>query len=163
MRTLWQRPEAVAGPPTNPAEIADRTVHRRAIEAVIWGMPAVNFELMRRQMVKVGGAANQIVFWSRPVGWKNQTLTPNGDAPAVMAFVNTREAGPVVIEIPPADEGAISGGVMDAWQATLEAVGPTVDASESRARSGGGAQARRNHGEVDVDLERVVEEVRQHV
>ena len=69
MRTLWQRPEPSAGPPSNPAEIADRALHRRAIEAVIWGMPAVNFELMRRQMVKLGGSANQVVFWSRPVNW----------------------------------------------------------------------------------------------
>ena len=75
MRTLWQRPEPSAGPPSNPAEIADRALHRRAIEAVIWGMPAVNFELMRRQMVKPAESANQVVFWSRPVGWKNQTLT----------------------------------------------------------------------------------------
>ena len=26
----------------SPTELAERTLHRRAIEAVIWGMPAVN-------------------------------------------------------------------------------------------------------------------------
>ena len=95
MRTLWQRPEPSAGPPSNPAEIADRALHRRAIEAVIWGMPAVNFELMRRQMVKLGGAPNQVVFWSRPISWKNQTLTPNPDTIYFMPFLNTagRRAG----------------------------------------------------------------------
>ena len=30
----------------SPAELTERTLHRRAIEAVIWGMPAVNAELM---------------------------------------------------------------------------------------------------------------------
>jgi hypothetical protein len=27
-------------------ELARRTVHRRAVEAVIWGTPAVNFDVM---------------------------------------------------------------------------------------------------------------------
>src|SRR3954463_11561558 len=105
MRTLWQRPGPSAGPASNPAEIADRALHRRAVEAVIWGMPAVNFELMRRQMVKLGGSANQGGFWSRPIPCKNQTLTPNPDTIYVMPFLNTKEAGPVVLEIPPADAG----------------------------------------------------------
>ena len=29
-----------------PALLAERTQRRRAVEAVIWGMPAVNFDLM---------------------------------------------------------------------------------------------------------------------
>ena len=124
MRTLWQRPEPAAGPPSNPAEIADRAVHRRAVEAVIWGMPAVNFELMRRQMVKLGGAANQIVFWSRPVGWKNQTLTPNPDTIYFIPFFDTPDVGPVVLEIPPADTGTIVGSIDDCWQTAIADVGP---------------------------------------
>ena len=124
MRTLWQRPESSAGPPSNPAEIADRALHRRAIEAVIWGMPAVNYELMRRQMAKLGGAPNQVVFWSRPVGWKNQTLTPNPDTIYLMPFFNTRDVGPVVLEIPPADTGTIVGSIDDCWQTAIADVGP---------------------------------------
>ncbi len=124
MRTLWQRPEPSAGPPSNPAEIADRALHRRAIEAVIWGMPAVNYELMRRQMVKLGGAANQVVFWSRPVGWKNQTLTPNPDTIYFMPFFDTADVGPVVLEIPPSDTGVIVGSIDDCWQTAIEDVGP---------------------------------------
>ena len=124
MRTLWQRPEPSAGPPSNPAEIADRALHRRAIEAVIWGVPAVNFEMMRRQMVKLGGSANQVVFWSRPVNWKNQTLTPNPDTIYFMPFFDTRDVGPVVLEIPPADTGTIVGSIDDCWQTAIEDVGP---------------------------------------
>jgi hypothetical protein len=32
-------------------ELKQRAVARRAFEAVIWGMPAVNFELMRQALV----------------------------------------------------------------------------------------------------------------
>ena len=60
-----------------PAQLAERTLHRRAVEAVIWGMPAVNAQLMIDAVKKSGGDFNQIVYWSRPLTWKNQTLTPN--------------------------------------------------------------------------------------
>jgi hypothetical protein len=46
-----------AGPPAAAAEkwsaeeLHRRSVERRAIEAVSWGMPAVNFDLMRQAMV----------------------------------------------------------------------------------------------------------------
>ena len=33
-------------------ELARRTVERRAVEAVIWGMPAVNYDLMLQEMLK---------------------------------------------------------------------------------------------------------------
>jgi hypothetical protein len=107
------------------SELAERAVHRRAVEAVIWGMPAVNTDLMYQAMVReVKGDWNQIVYWSRLLDWKNQTLTPNPDAIYLMPFFNTAEAGPVVLEIPPADEGSITGSIMDCWQTPLEDVGP---------------------------------------
>jgi len=109
----------------DPTDLAERAVHRRAVEAVIWGMPAVNYDLMLQAMVReVKGAFNQIAYWSRLPDWKIQTLTPNPDAIYFTPFTNTRDVGPVVLEIPPADEGSITGTVMDAWQCALEDVGP---------------------------------------
>jgi hypothetical protein len=107
-----------------PSELAERAVHRRAVEAVIWGMPAVNCDLMYQAMVRAKGSSNQIAYWSRLPDWKIQTLTPNPDAIYLTPFLNTAEVGPVVLEIPPADEGSITGTVMDVWQCALEDVGP---------------------------------------
>jgi hypothetical protein len=106
-------------------ELARRTIERRAVEAVIWGMPAVNYDLMRQAAIhEAKGAENQIVYWSRLPSWKSQTLTPNPDAVYLMPFFNTR-AGPMVLEIPPAsDEGAITGAIDNVWQVPLEDVGP---------------------------------------
>jgi hypothetical protein len=108
-------------------ELARRTIERRAVEAVIWGMPAVNFDLMYQAMVrdaKAGPESNKIVYWSKLSDWKNQTLTPNPDAVYFMPFFDTKNVGPVVLEIPPAgDGGSITGSVMDCWQAALEDVG----------------------------------------
>ncbi|WP_114350133.1 hypothetical protein [Paracoccus yeei] len=42
----------------SPADLQSEVIHRRAAEAVIWGMPAVNFDLMFQAMLKAGGKAN---------------------------------------------------------------------------------------------------------
>jgi hypothetical protein len=108
-------------------ELAHRALERRVIEAVIWGMPAANFDLMYQAMIrdaKAGAGSNKVVYWSKLSDWKNQTLTPNPDAVYFMPFFDTKDVGPVVLEIPPADEGgSITGSVMDCWQAALEDVG----------------------------------------
>jgi hypothetical protein len=108
----------------SPDDLNRRMIERRAVEAVIWGMPAVNFELMFQAMEReTKGTWNQIVYWSRPSDWKNQTLTPNPDTIYLMPFFSTRD-GPVVMEIPPAEGGSITGTIMDSWQMPLEDVGP---------------------------------------
>src|SRR6516164_5070771 len=113
-----------AAPSTSPDPTA-RAVHRRAVEAVIWGMPAVNYQLMYDEMArKVNGRFNQVLYWSHLLDWKNQTLTPNPDVIYLMPFFNTKDIGPVVLEIPPADDGVFNGSIMDYWQAAIEDVGP---------------------------------------
>ncbi len=107
-------------------ELARRSLERRAVEAVIWGMPAVNFELMLQAMTgSAKGAPNQIVYWSRLSDAKNQTLTPNPDVIYLMPFFDTKDVGPMVMEIPPAGpEGSLTGSIDDGWQTALEDVGP---------------------------------------
>ena len=106
-------------------DIARRSIERRAVEAAIWGMPAVNYNLMYQEMVtKTKGGFNQVLYWSRLLDWKNRTLTPNPDVIYLMPFFNTKDVGPVVLEIPPADEGLFNGSVMNYWQAAIEDVGP---------------------------------------
>ena len=107
------------------AELAERTTHRRAVEAIIWGIPAVNYDLMFQSMVgDAKGAVNQILYWSHLADWKNQYLTPNPDTIYFMPFFSTKDVGPIVLEIPRADDGSITGTIMDSWQMALEDVGP---------------------------------------
>jgi len=117
-------PRTKSESPFTPAQLRERTLHRRAVEAVIWGMPAVNFERMLQAAVAAKAGPNQVVYWSRPVNWKNQTLTPNPDTIYFNPFYDTSR-GPVVLEIPPAGaDASITGSVDDAWQNALEDVGP---------------------------------------
>ena len=108
----------------SPAELAERTLHRRAVEAVIWGMPAVNYDLMLQEMLsKTAGKVNQVIYWGRPLDSKNQTLTPNPDAIYFMAFFNTKD-GPIVLDLPPGDaNGSFNGNIVTVWQMPLEDAG----------------------------------------
>jgi hypothetical protein len=99
-------------------------IEARAVEAVIWGMPAVNYDLMLQEFNRIGGKDNQVVYWSRPLDGNNQTLTPNPDSIYFMAFYNTKD-GPIVLEIPPAgDDGSINANIVTTWQMPLADGGP---------------------------------------
>jgi hypothetical protein len=103
----------------------ERLVRSRAVEAAIWGMPVVNYDLMLQEMLtKTPGKVNQVIYWGKPLDWKNQTLTPNPDTLYFMTFLNTRDVGPMVIEIPPADaSGSLNANFVNVWQAPLEDAG----------------------------------------
>jgi hypothetical protein len=126
--TNAQDQSASPAKPSQPASFDDlerQVLKHRAIEAVIWGMPAVNRDLMYQAMLReTKGRDNQMLYWSQLLDWKNQTLTPNTDVIYLTPYFDTKEVGPVVIEFPPAEGGAIVGTIMDAWQTPLEDVGP---------------------------------------
>jgi hypothetical protein len=105
-------------------DLARRGIERRAVEAVVWGMPAVNYELMRQEMLtKTSGKVGEVIYWGRPLDWKNQTLTPNPDALYFMTFFDTTD-GPVVLDLPAADaNGSFNGNIVTAWQMPLEDAG----------------------------------------
>ncbi|RZK68220.1 MAG: DUF1254 domain-containing protein [Pedobacter sp.] len=107
-----------------PANLEEQLVYNRAIEAVIWAMPAVNFELLNESLIKTKGSFNQIIYWSGLIKSKNQTLTPNPDVIYINPLYDTRK-GPVVLEIPPT-EGAssLTGSLDDGWQTAIEDIGP---------------------------------------
>lgn len=102
-----------------------RTIEQRAVEAVIWGMPAVNYDLMLQEMLtKTPGRVNQMIYWGRPLDWHNQTLTPNPDTLYFMSFLNTKDVGPIVIEVPPAGpDGSLNANFVNVWQQPLEDAG----------------------------------------
>jgi hypothetical protein len=105
--------------------ILEEMAHRRAIETVVWSMPLMNTEAMRRGLfAQDGGDFNTVFYNSKVQTWKLKTTTNNNTTPYVLSFWNVGRDGPVVIEIPPAIEGvSLFGTLMDAWQRPLEDVG----------------------------------------
>lgn len=109
----------------NSAELTKRTLERRAMDGVIWGMPLVSFDAMRQGFFRDAKAHyGDILYWSKFSTWKNQTTTPDTSTRYVIFFTNTKD-GPVVVEVPPMGDAALSGTFLDAWQVPLIDVGTT--------------------------------------
>jgi hypothetical protein len=99
------------------AELHQRTVERRAVDAVIWGLPLVGEDSVKQAAFRDGNATyNDIVWWPKGGGWMNQSPTPNVNTRYLYFFINTKQDGPVVVDVPPAVPGAsFYGTIEDAW------------------------------------------------
>jgi hypothetical protein len=108
-----------------PKELANRTVYRRAVDAVIWGLPLVGEDAVKQAYFRDGKANyNDIVWWPKGGGWKNQSPTPNVNTRYMYFFINTRLDGPVVVELPQAvPEASFYGTIEDAWYVPLTDIG----------------------------------------
>jgi hypothetical protein len=108
----------------SPEDLGERIVERRAVEAFIWGLPAVNTDLMRQEMLtRTSGKVGEVIYWGKPLDWHNQTLTPNPDALYFMTFFDLKD-GPVVLDLPAAEaNGSFNGNIVTIWQMPLEDAG----------------------------------------
>jgi hypothetical protein len=115
------------------AELNRRTVERRAVEAVIWGMPLVNTDAMRQAYFRdVGAKYNDICYFSKPQDWKFQVTTPNASTNYIYFNFNLKD-GPVVVEIPAAVGAGLLGSMVDAWDEPMADIGP---AGEDQGKGG---------------------------
>jgi len=104
-------------------DIHDRMMHSRAVDAVVWAMPLLNFKGFRDGHAAAGVGPNDVAYFSQIQNWKFQTATPNNTTPYVNFYWNIAD-GPVVVEIPPSADGVgIFGTIMDSWQRPIDDVG----------------------------------------
>jgi hypothetical protein len=104
-------------------DMHDRMMHSRAVDAVVWAMPLLNFKGFRDGHAAAGVGPNDVAYFSQIQNWKFQTATPNNTTPYVNFYWNIAD-GPVVVEIPPSADGVgIFGTIMDAWQRPIDDVG----------------------------------------
>jgi hypothetical protein len=100
-------------------------LERRAVDAAIWAMPIVSLDAMRQAYFRDGKAKyGDIIWWPKGNAWKNQSLTPNTSLRYLYVFLNTKDDGPVVLDLPPAANGSsLLGTIADAWQVPLTDIG----------------------------------------
>jgi hypothetical protein len=56
----------------SPTALQQRVVERRAVDAVIWGLPLVGEDAVKQAYFRDGKAKlNDIVWWPKGGGWKN--------------------------------------------------------------------------------------------
>jgi len=66
------------------ADVKDRMVERRAVEAAVWGMPIVNFQTMRDGLKNDAGVGyNDIAYNSRVQTWRLRMTTNNNTTPYI--------------------------------------------------------------------------------
>jgi hypothetical protein len=108
----------------SPQALQQRMIERRAVDAVIWGLPLVGQDTVKQAAFRDGKATyNDIVWWPKG-SWKNQSPTPNVNTRYMYFFINTKQDGPVVVELPPAVPGAsFYGTIEDAWYIPLTDIG----------------------------------------
>jgi hypothetical protein len=115
---------AQSPPAFTSSELAQRALHRRAVEAVIWGMPLVNTDAMRQAYFRdIGAKYNDICFFSKPADWRFQVTTPNASTNYVYFNFNLKD-GPVVLEVPAGVGAGLLGSLIDAWDVTTAGIGP---------------------------------------
>lgn len=105
------------------ADVHDRMLYHRSIDAAVWAMPLMNFKFYRDALADAGVGPNDVGYFSKLQNWKFQTATPNNTTPYILTYWNM-ENGPIVVEIPPSTtDVGIFGTLMDAWQRAIDDIG----------------------------------------
>jgi hypothetical protein len=93
---------------------------QRACQAYLWGIPAVGlakWRLAHRDVMK--GKQGEMLSYL-DFDEKLGILTPNYTTPYIVTFIDLKETGPFVVELPP---GLMAGMILDPWQRVLEDLG----------------------------------------
>ena len=106
-------------------KLARRTLERRAVDAAIGECPlSAETQCGRRTSATEKQSTATSSGGLKGNAWKNQSLTPNTSLRYLYVFFNTKDHGPIVLDLPPAANGAaLLGTIADAWQVPLTDVG----------------------------------------
>ena len=102
-------------------KVFDELDYQRAVQAFLWGYPAVSFESIRVATKRdIGADLGDLVIADNFADTKGVWLTANDTTIYAYCNVDLGVSGPVVVEIPP---GAIVGMIEDFWQRSTCDVG----------------------------------------
>ena len=113
--------------PLSADDLARRAIERRAVEAAIWGMPAVSMAGVRKSLAGIGAGYNEVVYFSQPLEARHEFLTANNQTPYVLAVLDLHR-GSMVLDVPAASSKvALFGSAIDSWEVPLVDAGPSGD------------------------------------
>jgi hypothetical protein len=95
---------------------------QRACQAYLWALPLVEMAEWKRAHNEDFGGGNYdlVTYMTGPE--KMGILTANATTPYIIGFINLKETGPLVYELP---AGPTAGGFMDFWQRPITDLGQT--------------------------------------
>ena len=108
------------------SERRSRLVRSRAVEAAIWGMPAVSMAAVRRSLRRdLDAGYGDIVYFSQVMEPRHEFLTANNQTPYVVTFLDLSD-GPWIVEVPAeSNKVMLFGSAIDSWQVPLVDLGAT--------------------------------------
>src|SRR4051794_28969227 len=90
-------------------DLTRRTLERRAVDAVIWGLPIVSFDAMRQAFRREAKANyGDICHYGHRPDWRSQAKGPANSNYSVYLNFNTFE-GPTVLNVPAAEGAGLFG------------------------------------------------------
>jgi hypothetical protein len=104
----------------NVQTLLDESFFERAVQTYLWAMPALNMYGMKEGSEKVFGKGyNVLPIWKQRLNAKTLITTPNSDVIYALGYLDLKEDGPIVIEVPPGLQGILD----DFWQRPIPSVG----------------------------------------
>jgi len=90
------------------AELKDELMFQRAVQTYIWAIPALNMYSMKEGSEKTFGKGYNILpIFKERLNAKTLITTPNSDVIYALGFLDLKEDGPMVIEVPPGLQGIL--------------------------------------------------------
>ena len=100
--------------------LLDESFFQRAVQTYLWALPALNMYGMKEGSEKAFGKGyNVLPIFKERLNAKTLITTPNSDVIYALGYLDLKEDGPLVIEVPPRLQGIID----DFWQRPIPSVG----------------------------------------
>ena len=89
-------------------QLKDELVFQRAVQSYLWALPVLNMYGMKDGSEKAFGAGyNVLPIFKDRLNAKTLVTTPNSDVIYAMGYVDLKDDGPLVIEVPPGLQGIL--------------------------------------------------------
>jgi hypothetical protein len=86
----------------------DELVFERGVQSYIWALPALNMYAMKEgSEAQFGAGYNVLPIWKERLDAKTLVTTPNSDVIYAMGYLDLKQDGPMVIEVPPGLQGIL--------------------------------------------------------
>ncbi len=90
------------------ATLKDELLFQRGVQSYIWALPALSMYAMKEGSEKVFGKGYNILpIWKDRLNAKTLITTPNSDVIYAMGYLDLKQDGPMVIEVPPGLQGIL--------------------------------------------------------
>lgn len=104
----------------NSQPLLDELFFERAVQTYLWAQPALNMYGMKEGSEKTFGKGyNVLPMFKKRLNAKTLITTPNSDVIYALGYLDLKEDGPMVIEVPPGLQGILD----DFWQRPIASEG----------------------------------------